>query len=128
MFRVNHIHLKSPDPKKTAQWYVDMFGAKVMGEGEGLGGSHTIRLDIEGIRFNVTSAPAGETLPAGTSASHYGLEHFGFDTDDIEGVMARLEALGVGVLLPITEVASGSKISYIEGPDAVRIELVQPIS
>ncbi len=64
-------------------------------------------------------------MPAGTSASHYGLEHFGFDTDDIEGVMARLEARGVGVLLPITEVASGNKISYIEGPDAVRIELVQ---
>ena len=71
MFRVNHIHLKSPDPKRTAQWYVDMFGAKVIGEGEGLGGSQTIRLDIEGTRFNVTSAPAGETLPAGTSTSHY---------------------------------------------------------
>lgn len=128
MFRVNHIHLKAPDPKKTAQWYVDMFGAKVMGEGEGLGGSQTIRLDIEGTRFNVTSAPAGETLPPGSSVSHYGLEHFGFDTDDIEGVMARLEAQGVSVLLPITEAASGNKISYIEGPDAVRIELVQPKS
>ena len=45
--------------------------------------------------------------------------------DDIEGVMARLEAKGVGVLLPITQSATGSKISYIEGPDRVRIELVQ---
>ena len=91
-------------------------------------GSHTIRLDIEGTRFNVTSAAAVETLPAGTSVSHYGLEHFGFDTDDIEGVMARLEARGVGVLLPITVAASGNKISYVEGPDAVRIELVQPMA
>ena len=33
MFRVNHIHLKAKDPNKTAQWYVDVFGAKVMGEG-----------------------------------------------------------------------------------------------
>jgi predicted enzyme related to lactoylglutathione lyase len=56
------------------------------------------------------------------------LEHFGFDTDDIEGVMARMESQGVGVLLPITPVASGSRISYIEGPDNVRIELVQPSS
>mgnify|MGYP001224697612 CR=1 FL=1 len=126
MFRVNHIHLKASDPKKTAQWYVDMFGAKVVGEGKGMGGSDTVRLDIEGVRFNVTSAPEGETLPAGTSESHYGLEHFGFDTDDIEATMAHMEAQGVEVLLPITVAGSGNKISYIKGPDSVRIELVQP--
>jgi catechol 2,3-dioxygenase-like lactoylglutathione lyase family enzyme len=125
MFRVNHIHLKAHDPKVTAQWYVDTFGAQIVGEGQWLGGSQTVRLDIEGVRINVTSAPAGETLPEGTAVSHYGLEHFGFDTDDIEGVMARLEAQGVGVLMPVTQSASGNKISYIEGPDNVRIELVQ---
>ena len=126
MFRVNHIHLKAHDPKKTAQWYVDMFGAQVVGEGKGLGDSTTVRLDIEGTRINVTSAPAGQTLPEGTADSHYGLEHFGFDTDDIEGVMARLEAHGVEVLLPITRMTTGNTISYIKGPDNVRIELVQP--
>jgi lactoylglutathione lyase len=125
MFRVNHIHLKAPNPRKTAQWYVDMFGARIVGEGEGLGGSTTVRLDIEGTRINVTSAPAGQTLPEGTADYHYGLEHFGFDTDDIEGTMARLEAQGVEVLLPITQMATGNKISYIKGPDNVRIELVQ---
>ena len=126
MFRVNHIHLKAPDPKKTAQWYVDVFGAKVLGEGTGLGGSSSVRLDIDGTRINVTSAPAGETLPDGTAASHYGLEHFGFDTDDIEAAMAHVQAHGAEVLLPITQMATGSRISYIKGPDNVRIELVQP--
>jgi lactoylglutathione lyase len=125
MFRVNHIHLKAPDPRKTAQWYVDMFGARIVGEGEGLGGSSTVRLDIEGTRINVTSAPAGQTLPEGTADYHYGLEHFGFDTDDIEGAMSRLEAQGVEVLLPITRMTTGSLISYVKGPDNVRIELVQ---
>ena len=126
MFRVNHIHLKAPDPKKTAQWYVDVFGAKVLGEGTGLGGSSSVRLDIDGTRINVTSAPAGETLPDGTADSHYGLEHFGFDTDDIEAAMAHVQAHGAEVLLPITQMATGSRISYIKGPDNVRIELVQP--
>ena len=125
MFRVNHIHLKAPDPKRTAQWYVDMFGAKVVGEGEGLGGSHTVRLDLDGVRINVTSAPAGQALPQGTAEPHYGLEHFGFDTDDIEGVIARLQSHGTEVLLPITTVPSGVKIAYVKGPDNVRIELVQ---
>jgi catechol 2,3-dioxygenase-like lactoylglutathione lyase family enzyme len=125
MFRVNHIHLKAPNPKRTAQWYVDMFGAKVVGEGQGLGGSQTVRLDIDGLRINVTSAPAGQTLPEGTAEPHYGLEHFGFDTDDIEGVTARLQAHGTEVLLPITTIPSGVKIAYLKGPDNVRIELVQ---
>ena len=126
MFRVNHIHLKAPDPKKTAQWYVDVFGAKVLGESTGLGGSSSVRLDIDGTRINVTSAPAGETLPDGTADSHYGLEHFGFNTDDIEAAMAHVQAHGAEVLLPITQMATGSRISYIKGPDNVRIELVQP--
>ncbi len=126
MFKINHIHLKAHDPKTTAQWYVDMFGAKIVGEVRGLGDSETIRLDIDGVRVNVTSAPAGETLPEGTAESHYGLEHFGFDTGDIEGTMAHLKEHGVEVLLPITVAGSGNKISYIKGPDNVRIELVQP--
>ena len=126
MFRVNHIHLKAPDPKKTAQWYVDVFGAVIVGEGEGLGRSRTVRLDIQGTRINVTSAPAGQTLPQGTAESHYGLEHFGFDTDDIEGAMALVQSHGAEVLLPITRTGTGSKIAYVKGPDNVRIELVQP--
>ena len=126
MFRVNHIHLKSPDPKKTAQWYVDMFGATVVSEGRGLGDSSTVRMDIDGTRINVTSAPAGETLPEGTAISHYGLEHFGFGTDDIDAAMAKLEAGGAEVLLPITLAGTGNRISYIKGPDNVRIELVEP--
>ena len=24
-YRINHIHLKSPDPRKTAEWYVTAF-------------------------------------------------------------------------------------------------------
>ena len=126
MFKINHLHLKAHDPKTTAQWYVDLFGAKIVGQGRGLGDSETIRMDIDGVRVNVTSAPAGETLPEGTAESHYGLEHFGFDTDDIEGTMAHLVEHGVEVLLPITVAGSGNKISYIKGPDNVRIELVQP--
>jgi lactoylglutathione lyase len=127
-YQINHIHLKAQDPDKTAQWYVDNFGATLASRGRGLGGSDTIRLDISGIRVNVTSAPAGETLPRGTSQSHYGLEHFGFNTDDVASDVARLQAAGAKILLPVTQTESGSQIAYIEGPDNVRIELVQPLS
>ena len=31
-FKLNHVHLKTPDPQKTAQFYVDTLGAKIIGE------------------------------------------------------------------------------------------------
>ncbi len=115
MFRLNHIHLKSLDRRKTAQWYVEFFGAEIVGEGEGLGGSSTVRMDIEGTRINVNSALVGKPLPDGTAVFHYGLEHLGFDTDDIDTTMANLEAQGVEVFLPVTFPGTGSRISYIKG-------------
>ena len=31
-FNVNHIHLKSSDPKKTADWFVDAFNVEVVSD------------------------------------------------------------------------------------------------
>ena len=78
-------------------------------------------LDIGGTRINFTIAPAGQAFPQGTADSRYGMEHSGFETDGIERVRERLEAL-----LPVTVTATGSKISYIQGRDNVGIDLVQP--
>jgi hypothetical protein len=80
-------------------------------------------LDIGGTRINVTIAPAGQAFPQGTTDSHYGMEHSGFDTDGIERVMERLEAQGVEALLPVAVTVTGSKISYIQGRDNVGIDL-----
>ena len=27
-FRINHIHIKSPDPRKAAEWWVEAFGSR----------------------------------------------------------------------------------------------------
>ena len=42
--------------------------------------------------------------------------------------MAQLEGNGVEVLMPVTKRPNGNTISYVKGPDNVRIELVQPPS
>ena len=54
-----------------------------------------------------------------------GLEHFGFDVEDLESELKRLEADGIRVVLPLTQVPTGTRLAYIEGPDDVLIELVQ---
>ena len=125
MFRLNHIHLRSPDPRKTALWYFENFDANIVGEAEGLGGSLVVRMNLGGASVSVSGSPTGQPLPDGSADFHWGLEHFGLDTDDITQTLARLQSKGVEVLLPITKIPQGRQIAYIKAPDNVMIELVQ---
>ena len=76
--------------------------------------------------MNISSQKDGspQDRPA-AELNRLGLEHFGFVVDDIDADMERLETAGIRVVLPITEVSGGGRLSYIEGPDDVLIELVQ---
>jgi len=120
MFALNHIHLKSTDPKKAAAWYVNMLGAKVVQEG-----ATNVGLDLAGVRVNIGSPQAGQNLPRGSADQHLGLEHFGLHTDDLEGLLARLQSQGLEILEPLRTVGSGLKIVFVRAPDDVRIELMQ---
>ena len=48
--------------------------------------------------------------------------------DDLEADLDRLGKAGIRIVLPLTEVAGGTRLAYIEGPDDVLIELVQAAS
>ena len=122
-FGMNHIHIKAEDPKQTAQWYVENLGAIVAGEAE-VNGSLTVRTDLGGVRVNITQA-SPDILPAGTSDPHMGLEHFGIETDDLDGAISTFENKGVKVLEEIRFLPNGMRIAFIEAPDNVRLELMQ---
>lgn len=125
MLALNHIHLRSPEPRKAATWYVEMLGAKIVRETE-TRGAVGVNMDIAGIRLNVSSPPPGERLPRGSAAPHLGLEHFGLQTEDLEGLLAQLQSKGVVVLEPLRTTESGLKLCFVQAPDDVRIELMQP--
>ena len=127
-YSINHVHIRSNDPHASAAWYTQHFGAKVLGAREVMPGTITVSMDAGGpVRLNISSKPQGTPdHPAVAELNRLGLEHFGFDVDDIDADIARLQAAGVRVVLPITEVHGGTRLAYIEGPDDVLIELVQP--
>src|SRR3954471_4422988 len=100
-FRINHIHLKSPDPKKTADWYVKAFNFKIMDDSvREAFGDRFIRCQSEdgGMVVNISGAKTGETMGNGDATPHYGLEHFGLDTPDIDAEIERLKGLGAELL------------------------------
>jgi catechol 2,3-dioxygenase-like lactoylglutathione lyase family enzyme len=126
-YRINHIHLKAADPRKTAEWYVAAFAFKIVGDEIRVFGDRFIRcLSADGgMAVNISGARTGERLGPGDAGAHHGLEHFGFDSEDIKADIRRLEAQGATLLEGPIQVPDGPRIAFLRAPDDVRIELVQ---
>ena len=126
-FRINHIHLKAPDPRKTADWYVNAFNFKIASDETRVFGDRFVRCLSEdgGMAVNISGARTGETLGAGDATPHHGLEHFGFDSDDLEADIRRLEGLGARLLEGPIQVPKGPRIAFMRAPDDTRVELIE---
>jgi catechol 2,3-dioxygenase-like lactoylglutathione lyase family enzyme len=126
-YPINHVHIRSRAPHESAKWYEEHFGAEIVSEGQVLPDTITIQLRLEGnVGLNISSEHEGRTLPTSTVDWHLGLEHFGFDVEDLAGELDRLEKEGVRITYPLTPVLGGrAKLAYIEAPDDVLIELVE---
>ena len=132
-FRINHIHLKAPDPRKTAEWYEKAFAFTIMSDETRVFGDRFIRCQSEdgGMMVNISGARTGETLGAGDASAHHGLEHFGFDSENLETDIARLEKLGAKLMEGPIQNPGGARIAFLKAPDDTRVELVerrQPIA
>ena len=127
-YRINHIHLKAQDPRKTAEWYVRAFRFKILSDEVRVFGDRFIRCTSEdgGTPVNISGARSGETLGPGDASAHHGLEHFGCDSEDLEEDIARLEGLGATLLEGPILIPGGRRVAFLQAPDDVRIELIQP--
>ena len=127
-YAINHVHIRSSDPTASAAWYEKYFNAKILWEREVMPGTITVSMEVGGpVRLNISSKPEGSSDERKVvELNRLGLEHFGFGVLDLEKELHRLEGAGVRVVLPLTKVPTGACLAYIEGPDDVLIELVQP--
>jgi lactoylglutathione lyase len=126
-FRINHIHLKAPDPRKTAEWYEKAFAFKIVGDETRVFGDRFIRCVSEdgAMAVNISGARANEKLGPGDASAHHGLEHFGFDSEHLETDITRLESLGAKLLEGPIQNPNGPRIAFLRAPDDVRVELVE---
>ena len=113
--QLNHVHLKTPDPEKTAQFYVETLGAKIVGQA----GSGGYRLDLHGLSLNVTNF-----LESQTREQKYGMEHIAIDTDELDNVVEKLKARGINILEQ-TMISGGRRVCFFEGPDGVQLEFIE---
>ena len=120
----DHGHIKSHDPRKTAQWWADMFGARLLPE-FGSGSTLFAPIAIGGVKINISSPSAAEAeqMGQGSAALHYGLEHIGLVTDDLDADLSRLREQGLEIFE--TRETPAMRIAFVETPDKVRVELIQ---
>lgn len=121
-YRVDHLHLISPDIERTKDWYCDVFGGKVTFEGQ-FKGNKVYYVDLNG--FNIIlieRLPDEEPLPA-TIQSREGLDHFGLAVQDMDAAVRELKGKGLKFVIEPTQVRPRLRIAYVEAPDKVRIEL-----
>ena len=122
-YPINHIHLKSDDPATAAAWWVKAFNFTIVSDTVRANNVRFIACDSEnGIRVNISSAGEGETLPTGDAGLREGLEHFGFDSANIDEDIERLTALGARVVDGPRGGANG-RLCFLEVPGHIRIEL-----
>ncbi len=125
-YLVNHIHLKSTDPRKTAEWFVEAFKVEILSDTvRDFGDRFIITRTEGGLAINISNERTGEMLGPGDANAHYGLEHFGFDTDDMEADFKRLEQMGAEIKEGPISLPDGRKIGFIAAPGDIRIELIQ---
>ncbi len=123
-FRFDHIHLRSPDPMKSAQFYHKMFGARII-ETPQPSGPNRIDLDINGLTIFLAGAlPQGQETQ-GLRDAHYGPDHFGLGVVSLEKAVAELKTRGADFTVEPRTLPTGVKIAYLRGPDGVRVELLE---
>jgi lactoylglutathione lyase len=116
----HHIHLSSTDPGKTLEWYQNIFG----GERTRMKGM------LDAVLYDKIWLLVGASKEALVPTEGRAIDHLGFSFPDLEAAAAEIKQKGVTftteprALNPPTP--SSVKVSFITGPDNVRIEVVEP--
>ncbi len=122
-FTYDHIHLRSPDPEATAQYYERMFGAEVIRTMQQ--GQPRIDLKLGGANIFIAPVAPGSDVGPPPKTPYQGLDHFGLSVSGIDDIAAELKAKGAEFTMEPTTVRPGTRVCFIRGPQGVSIELLE---
>lgn len=135
-----HIHLLSDDPVAAGEWYQKTFGVTGLRKSPvphvyrdvAIAPSSSMMMDNVNIiiypsEYARTSHwKSWEGRETFESTQGHVVDHIGIGVDNLDDAIARLKAAGVKILAEPRSVAGGKiKFAFIEGPDKMRIEIVE---
>ena len=119
----DHIHLRTTDPERTAQWYERVLGAQVIRSLQQ--GQPRIDLKLGGANIFIAPVTAGDGVNPPPKTPYQGLDHFGLTVSGIDAIAADLKAKGVEFTKEPTTVRPGVRVCFIRGPQGISIELLE---
>ncbi len=122
-FTWEHVHLRTPNPEETAQWYQDKLGAAII-RTKMADGSNRIDLNLAGQKVFIAQTEPGKAGEAPNSP-YMGLDHFGMTVTNMAEAVAELKAKGVVFTMEPKQIRPGTTIAFLTAPQNVSIELIQ---
>ena len=116
----HHVHLSSMDPGKTLEWYQNVFG----GERTKMKGM------LDAVLYDKVWLLVGASKEPLAPTDGHAIDHLGFSFPNLDAAAAEIKQKGIAFQTEPRDLTPPSqtsvRISFITGPDAVRIEVVQP--
>ena len=142
--RMDHVGIVVDDLKAATAFFVEL-GLELEGEArlEGrsvdrVSGLDDVRVDIAMVRtpdghgrleltkFHTPTAASAE--PNNAPANTLGLRSIMFAVDDIEDVLARLQAHGAELVGELEQYEDSYRLCYVRGPEGIIVALAEQIS
>ena len=109
-FTFDHMHIRSPNPEATAQWFERMLGAEVIRSMQE--GKPRIDLKLGGANIFIAEAGPGSGVNPAPTTPYHGLDHFGLTVSGIDAIAADLKAKGVEFTREPTTVRPGVRVLH----------------
>ena len=122
-FTFEHIHLRSPDPEATAQFYERMFDAEIIRSAPD--GQPRIDMIVGGCQIFIAQVKPGDNVADPPSSPYQGLDHFGLVVEGIDAVVADLKTKGAEFTMEPNDIRPGVRIAFLRAPEGVSIELLE---
>jgi lactoylglutathione lyase len=123
-YALDHIHLRCSDVDASVAYYKRMFDAKEIGRGDAKG-MPIIVLEMAGQRFSFSPRREGVDICVKPGEPGWGLYQIGLKVNDLDAAMAELRECGAEISRGPVTVRDGLRVFFVEGPDAVEIEVME---
>ncbi len=119
----DHVHVLCGDVEAAVKFFADHFSGKETSRQQ-LRGLPMVRMEVMGLDIAFLGAdPKSPALQPGKG--NRGLDHMGFKVDNLDRTLEELKAKGVTLNVPPGVTAAGVKYGFINGPEGIRIELIE---
>ena len=139
---MDHVGIVVDDLAATTAFFLEL-GLELQGERQVEGGWVDRVVGLEGVRANIAMmetpdghgrielakfhAPSGRGGEEHAPANTPGIRHITFAVDDIDDVVARLQARGAELVGEVERYENSYRLCYVRGPEGIIVELAEQI-